>query len=170
MSERYIVVDHLKFSYEGLFNLAEFYNIIPTWFYDKGYDWYEKMNQELVTPKGKQIKLVLEPWKNVGDYNTIIMNIKIYLTDVKDVEIQHDKKTLQLNKGLIRITYDAYVVSDRFDRFVGNPLMWFMSVMADKYFYRSFYKRFETWIKSDVDDLHEKIKNYLNVYKYQYRD
>ena len=169
MGERYIVVDQLKFSYEGLFNLTELYTIIPSFFYDKGYDWYEKMNQELVTPKGKQIKLVFEPWKSVSDHNKIFMRIRMNMTDVKDVEVEHDKKTLQLNQGLVRITFDGYVLSDRFNRFAGNPFYWLLSVLGDKYFYRTFFRRFETWIKSDVDDIHNKIKNYLNVYKYHYQ-
>jgi len=169
MTERYLVVDHLRFSYEGLFNLTELYTIIPAWFYDKGYDWYEKMNQELVTSTGKQFKLIFEPWKNVSDYNKLVINIHLNMIDVKEVEVQHDNKTINLSQGLIRMTFDAYVVSDRFDRLSKKPLLWLLSVLADKYFYRSYFSRYETWIKSDVDDLHEKIKNYLNVYKYQYQ-
>ena len=72
MVERDLVIDHLKFSYEGLFNASELYNLISNWFYDKGWDWYERMNQEQITSAGKQIKLVLEPWKCVSDYYKLV--------------------------------------------------------------------------------------------------
>ena len=32
MGERKLVIDHLKFSYEGLFNVSEFYALISSWF------------------------------------------------------------------------------------------------------------------------------------------
>ena len=47
MSERTLVVDHLKFHYEGLCNIGELYTFISTWFYEKGWDWYEKLNEEM---------------------------------------------------------------------------------------------------------------------------
>ena len=51
MVERVLIVDHLKFSYEGLFNASELYSLISGWFFEKGWDWYEKMNDEIITPR-----------------------------------------------------------------------------------------------------------------------
>ena len=169
MTERYIVVDHLLFSYEGLFNLPELYNLISSWFFEKGWDWYEKMNQEQVTAKGKQIKIILEPWKSASDYYKLAITLKIHFTDINDVEVEHENKTLRLNSGLVRMTFDGYVVTDRFNRWRDNPLFWFLSVLRDRYFFKSHFGKFETWIKSDVDDLYSKIKSYLNVFKYSYQ-
>ena len=42
MPERYLVIDRLKLSYEGLFNADELYSLIAQFFYEKGWDWYEK--------------------------------------------------------------------------------------------------------------------------------
>ena len=89
MAERTLIVDHLKLSYEGLFNAAELYNLIASWFYEKGWDWYEKVNQEQVTPAGRQILLVLEPWKSSSDFNKLKMAIRVIMSDVKDIEITH---------------------------------------------------------------------------------
>ncbi|MEK6905624.1 MAG: hypothetical protein AABX24_04450, partial [Nanoarchaeota archaeon] len=77
MAERYLVIDRLKLSYEGLFNADELHELISSFFYEKGYDWYEKMNQVIVTPSGKQIHMILEPWKNITDYYKLIVSIKI---------------------------------------------------------------------------------------------
>lgn len=169
MAERRLIVDHLKFSYEGLFNVNELYSVISTWFFEKGWDWNEKINQEQITPEGKQIRIVLEPWKSSTDYYRLVMHIKVHCIDVKDVEIEHEGKPLRLNQGLVRITFDGYVVSDRKGYWSGKPFLWFLSILSQKYFYKEHFTKLEDWIKSDVDDLYNKIKNYLNVFKYTYQ-
>jgi hypothetical protein len=168
MGERHLIIDHLKFSYEGLFNVAELYNVISSFFFEKGYDWYEKLNQEQITSEGKQIRIVFEPWKNISNYYKLVISIKLNLIDVKDIEVEKEKELLKINQGLVRITFDGYVVSDRFDEWTNQPFYWFLSVIFEKYFFKDNLAKAETWLKNDVDDLHEKIKNYLNVFKYSY--
>jgi hypothetical protein len=166
MVERNLIIDHLKFSYEGLFNTAELYSVISSFFFEKGWDWYEKMNQEMITPEGKQIKLVFEPWKNISDYYQIAVKVKVNLTDIKDVEVDLNGKSLKVDQGTIKITFDGYVVSDRKNKWTNKPFTWFLSIIFEKYFFTEHYKRAEDWIKSDVEDLHQQIKTYLNSFKY----
>lgn len=168
MAERKLVVDHLKLGYEGLFNAGELYSVISTWFFDKNYDWYEKMNQELITPDGKQVRIILEPWKNITDFYKLVFGVKLHLTDIKDVEVEHEGKTLKLSQGVVKVTFDGYVVSDRKKQWHSKPFWWFLSIIMEKYFFQDHYKKAETWMLSDVDDLHDKIKNYLNMFKYTY--
>ena len=168
MAERYLVVDRLKFSYEGLFNAAELYNLIASWFYEKGWDWYEKINDEQVTPRGKQITILLEPSKSTSDYYKLQMRIRLHMVDVKDVEVDHEGKVLRLNHGLVRVTFDGYIFADRKDQWSSSPVYWFLSLIFDNYLFKKYFERMDTWIKSDIDDLHDKIKNYLNVFKYSY--
>ncbi len=166
MPERTLVIDHLKFSYEGLFNAAELYNIISTFFYEKGYDWYEKSNYEQVTPSGKQMHIIIQPWKNVSDYYKLQVQIKLIMTDIKEVEVEHQGQELKLNQGLVRITFDGYVFSDRKGKWGDKPWKWLFVILTNKYFFREHLEKFETWVKSDIEDLQSKIKTYLNTYKY----
>lgn len=172
MAERSLVVDHLKFSYDGLFNAAELYNLISSFFFEKGWDWKERLNLEQITPHGKQIRIHLEPWKSVSDYYKLIIDIKLNMNDLKDVEVQHQGQTLRLNQGEVKIIFDGYVVSDRFDRWTKSPkspFYWFLAVVGQKYFFRDHFARNETWLKSDLEDLYGRIKRYLNVFKYNYQ-
>lgn len=168
MPERTLVVDHLKFSYEGLFNSSELYNLIASFFFEKGWDWQEKINQEIITAQGKQIRIVLEPWKSSSDYYKLIIAIKLHMIDVKEVEVELNGEKLRLNHGIVRITFDGYVVSDRKGKWKRKPTFWLLALILEKYFFRHHYEKFETWLKSDIDDLYSKIKNYLNVFKYTY--
>ena len=168
MVERYLVVDRLKLSYEGLFNLDELHNLISSFFYEKGYDWYEKMNQVIVTPQGRQMHIILEPWKNISDYYKLIVSIKINVADLKEVEVQADKSVIRTGQGSLRMIFDGYVISDRKNKWGEKPLYWFMSMMFEKYFFKEHYQKAETWLKSDVEDLHNKIKSYLNSFTHAY--
>lgn len=165
MVERTLVVDNLKLMYEGVFNPDELYNIIAQFFFEKGWDWYERMNEYQNNPDAKNIRMVLEPWKSISDYYKIAVKIRVIITDAKKVEL--DKK-LNVSKGEIKIIFDGFVISDRNNEWGSKPLFWFMSIVFEKYFFRDHYKKAETWIKSDVEDLHQKIKTYLNTFKYSY--
>ena len=37
----------------------------------------------------------------------------------------------------------------------------------DKYFFNHHYLKAERWIESDVEDLHQKIKTYMNSFNYR---
>lgn len=168
MAERSLVINRLKYSYEGLFDASEFYNLISSYFYERGWEWYEKMNEEQVTPSGKQIRLVLRPWKDVSDYHKAEIKMKINLINIKEVEVEQSGQQLQLNQGIIKITTDAYILSDRKDKWTitEKPFYWFLALVMERYFYRNYLTKFNNWLKSDVDDLFIRIKMYLNNYKY----
>ncbi len=168
MAERHLIIDHLKFSYEGLFSVSELYSLIVSFFFEKGWDWVEKMNEEQITPQGKQIRLVLEPYKGVTDYHKLIIKMKVNMIDVKEVEVEKKGKKLKLDHGVVRITFDGYVLSDRHGVWEGKPFFWFLSFILEKYFYRRHFASTQNWLEGDVEDLHQKIKNYLNVFKYTY--
>jgi len=168
MPERYIVIDHLKLSYDGLFKADELFTVISGWFYEKGWDWYEKMNEEQITPTGKQIRIILEPFKNVTDYYKMVVSIKLIIKNVTEVEVESKGELVKLNHGLIRMTLDAFLVTDRKGKWMKKPFLWFLSVIFDKYFFREPFTKMEDWLKREVDDLYNRIKNYLNVFKYSY--
>jgi len=168
MAERYLIVDRLKLSHEGLFNADELHALISSFFYEKGYDWYEKMNQAINTPSGRQIRMILEPWKNITDYYKLIVSININISDLKDVEVKSNTTTIRTNQGTLRIIFDGYVLSDRKHKWSRKPLYWFMSILFEKYFFRQHYARAESWLKHDVEELHQKIKAYLNSFSHAY--
>lgn len=169
MAERTIVVDHLKYSYEGLFNAGEVFAIISSWFYERNWDWIESLNEEQVTPEGKQIRILLYPWKSEAESYRFTMKIKLHMLDVKDVEVEHEGQVLKLNQGLIRMTFDAHVWTDRREEWTEHPLGWFIHIMMHRYFFKNHMKKYKDWIKSDVDEILNHVKSYLNKYKYVYQ-
>lgn len=166
--ERTLIIDQLKLSYEGLLDLPELYRLIDSWFYEKGWDKYEHMNQELVTSSGRQIRIIMEPWKSISDYYKLVIKIKLHGLDIIDVEIEKDKQKVKLNQGQLRIIFDGYVVSDRQGKWNDKPFFWFLSNIFRKYFFKDYQDKAERWLSSDLDDLYQKIKSFLNVRRYNY--
>jgi hypothetical protein len=169
MPERSLIVDQLKLSYEGLFNLLELYRLIDSWFYEKGWDKFERMNEEQITPEGRQITILLEPWKSMSDHFKLMIRIKLHFRDVKDVEVEKDQQKIKINQGEIKMIIDGYLLTDRRGQWKETPFQWFLVVMFNKYFFKQNFTKAEKWLNSDIDDLYQRIKSYLNVYKYQYQ-
>ncbi len=168
MPEQTFVIDQLKFSYEGLFSISEVFNMVVGFFKERKYDWYEKVNQEQITPYGKQVRYVFEPWKSITDYYKIIVRMKIHFTDVKDVEVEHEGKVLHLQQGLVHIIIDAYVISDAGGAWASKPFYWLLVLLRDNYFHSQYYNKATRWVEKDVELLHKEIKNYFNVFNYSF--
>lgn len=169
MPEQYIVVDRLKLGYEGLFKASELYNLIVFWFRERGYEWFEGMNQEEVTPQGRQIKIIMQPGRKASDYYRLSIRVRLHMLDVKEVEVEDKGQTLNVNHGVVRIIIDGYLLTDRKGKWATKPFLWFLSIIFDQYLFRPHFSKFETWVQNDVDDLHHKIKEYLNVSKYTFK-
>lgn len=168
MAETRLVVDQLKLSYEGLFNITELYALINSWFYDRNWDWYEKVNQEQITPGGKQVRIIMEPYKNYSDYYRGMIQVKIHITDLKDVDVELEGENLRLGQGQIKVIINGYLRSDRKSKWANQPFYWLISILINRYFFRQHYLKLERWIESDVEDLHGKIKSYLNSFRHRF--
>ena len=91
------------------------------------------------------------------------------MTDLKEVEVEHDGKPVKLMQGVVRMTIDGWLLSDREKKWNNQPILWFLSFVLEKYFFKRHFEKFVTWLKSDADDVYTHVKNYLNTFKYTYQ-
>ena len=133
-------------------------------------DYYEKINQEQITPTGKHIRMVLEPWKNLSDYHREEMRIKINISDVKEVDVEFEGKNVRMHQGLIKIVFDGYLKTDRKGWWTSNIFTWWLTYLFDLILMRDHFEKATSWVESDVQDLYGKLKTYLNAYNYTYRN
>lgn len=166
MSEKNIIVPDTKIKYSGLFNVLELYSMIDTYFKEKNYDKVEKRNEERIYPKGKEIELVLQPYRNVTDYYKYVIKLEILMKNVTEVEIEKDKKKIRMNHGDITIVYSAWIQTDFENRSEVNPLYVFYRTLMDKYIFRNYFDKHSGNLKNDVKMLQTNIKAFLNLYKY----
>jgi hypothetical protein len=167
MSEKKLVIDQLKLTYEGIFDLNGLYRNIDAWFYEKGYDKWEHKNYEQVLPSGKDIEIELLPWKKITDYFKNIIKVRMKFTTIKDVEIEKEGVRLKLNQGKVMIIFDGYLESDYEQKWEGRPLFFFIRTIFDKYIFKGYFSQYEKWLVNDVYDLHGRIQKFLNIYRYE---
>lgn len=166
MAEREIVIDGLTLTYEGLFSVKDIYSLIDTWLAEKGYDKREKKNYEIVKPDGKYIEIELEPWKKVTTYAKNLLNIKLYFMDVKTVEVEKDNIKMKLNQGKVHIKFNAFLETDYENDWEEKAIFYFLRSVFEKYIFKPFMSGFENGIRQDVMHLHDRIKSFLNLYRY----
>ncbi|MEM3127016.1 MAG: hypothetical protein QW331_03030 [Candidatus Woesearchaeota archaeon] len=163
MADRKLVVDDSMIFYTGLMNFPELYRVIDSFFYEKGYDKWEKTNVERVFPTGRQIDIEMEPWKKITDYFESRINLKIKTLDLKDVEVEMEGVRLNLQQGRLMIKVDAYLRSDYKEKWE-TPIKMFLRTLLDKYVFKNYYIKHERWVINDVKQLQERIKAHLNTY------
>ncbi len=167
MSEKKLVIDQMKLTYEGIFDLNGLYRLIDGWFYQKGYDKWERKNYEQVLPTGKDIEIELLPWKKTTDYFKNIIRIRMRCTNVKDVEIEKQGVKMRLNQGKVMMIFDGYLESDYEHRWEEKPLFFLIRTLFDKYVFKTYFNKYEKWLVNDVYDIHGRIQRFLNLYRYE---
>lgn len=166
MPERRIVVDELKLEYEGLFDVKEFFNLIENFFFDRKYDKREIKNVESVTPNGKNIEVVLMPWKTISDYAKYEIKLRIWIKNMKNVDVVKDDTKLKLQQGKIIIILDGYLTTDVEGRWESKPWFFFLRTIFDKYIYRPHTSKWEEGVIQHVKELHTELKSFLNLQRF----
>ncbi|HIH38606.1 hypothetical protein J4460_01385 [Candidatus Woesearchaeota archaeon] len=167
MAERTLVVDHMRLMYEGLFDVEELYAMIQEWFREKGYDKREDKNYETVTPTGKYVELVLEPWKKITDYAKFVVKIRMVMEDVKKVDIEREGLKVTVNQGKVSMIFDAWFETDYENRWESKPEFFFIRTMFDRFIFVPYTERFKARLLEDVNQLYGNIKGFLNLYRYE---
>lgn len=167
MAETRIVIDKLRVQYEGILSIPELYQLIDNWLREKGYDKAERKNVEKVTPKGKQIELVLQPWKKITDYAKIVISVRFVAEDITEVEIERDGAKIHMNQGKVSLVFDGWLVTDYDSKWEGKPIFYFLRQIFDRYIYKPYTMGYEGAVAKDVSDLHGEIKAFLNLYRYK---
>jgi hypothetical protein len=166
MAEREVIIDKLRLDYEGLFSLPELYKMIDEWFEEKNYDKREIKNVERVAQDGKYVEIEIMPWKKVSDYAKNEIRIRMFFSDIRDVEVEKDGVKVKLNQGKIQMVFDAYLTTDYENRWEAKPFFFFLRTIFDKYLYEPWQGGFQRGVRKDAMSLHDQIKSFLNLYRF----
>ena len=158
MAEKYIVVDQLKTEYEGLLDINGLYNLIDSWLFEKGYDKNEKKNQEIILDDGsRSMYFEMRPWKKTTEYAKNTLKIQVFVTKLKDVEIEQNGMKIKTNQGHLLIIINGYLQTDWQSRWNNKPFLYFMNIMMDKYIFGYYTAKFRSNTLAHVHHFHTKI-------------
>lgn len=166
MAEKEMIVADQRITYEGIFSLDELHKLITEWLEQKKYDRMDKLHTESIRPDGKYVDIVLEPDKMIDDYTDLIIRIRMYVSQLKEVMVEMDGRKRRLNTGKIQIVLDAWVKTDYQGRMESKPIYQFMQTLYDKYIFKTEMSKQHSQLKGDVAHLKESITNYLNLFKH----
>ena len=166
MSQLRIIVDHLKLEYSGIFDAHEYFKVISSWLFERGYEKLTNRDEEITTPTGKFIEWEIRPWKKISDYQRFIIKMRTLMYDLKKVSVVQKKKKITLNQGKVLIYFDGYLEHDYEHRWDNNPLLVFFRSLYDAFIYKAYTERFEQRLTFDVHQLYDQMEKFFNMYRH----
>ena len=165
MVEKKFVIDGMKLSYTGPFDIIEFYKKVNEWISKKGKEKEIKKKAEHVNPTGKDIEWSLEIWEDVTDYARNIVRINALFNNVKEIKIKREKKERKLNKGSVLITFDGIMETDIQGKWTQKPIFFFLKTIVDKFIWKHHMNKIEDQLDADVHELYDVLTDFFNSYK-----
>jgi hypothetical protein len=158
------VIDGLELHYNGLFDLSDFLKAIDKYTSARGYSKSEKRRQETATPSGKELSMELRPAKIKTEYYSLMIKIRLNISNIRDVEILKNKA--KLNEGDVTMVFDAWAVTDYKWRWEHRPVFYFLRSLADRLIYRFHTDKYYGELIDDTHYIHSNLKAYLNLHRY----
>lgn len=166
MAEKKIVVDGLRFSYNGPFDIIEFYKEVEKWVRENGMEKEVKKKLEHVEKNGKRIEWMIECWQMVYHHIKMVIRMRALITNVVEVEVVKDKAKRKLNQGNTLIIIDGFLESHLHHHWTMKPWYYFWRGIVDKFIWPVWIEKFDKKVEKNAYDLHNRLKSFFNLYKY----
>jgi hypothetical protein len=164
--ERFLIINNRELTYKGIFRMDDLFSTINRAIEAQGYTKREKKSEETVREEGRSILIELRPWKEVTNYLTLMIKIKIIADNVTEtVGVVNGDKRIYQNADL-SIVFDGWLLTDYDNKWGMKPFFYFAKQMANKYLWKG---KIETEIfgqlAGDVAHMYAHIKKHLNSYR-----
>ena len=135
--EKNLIINNRELKYKGIFRMNDLFHALNKALDERGYQKREKRTEELVTEEGKRTFLELRPFKQVTDYITLMIKLRITFDHVTEMVQVVDGEKKKFQQGDVRISFDGWILTDYESRWQMKPLVYFMKGMLNKYLYKS---------------------------------
>lgn len=152
-----------KVTHRGYFNFREVYNFVHEWFKDENYDVIEKEYKEKMVQVGKDVEIKWDCFKKLTDYFRNLIKLRWEIRNMVEVEVEKDGKKVKMNKGEIKITFEAILESDYERRWENSPLWKFMRGLYDEYVIRLTKEEYEDKLFDKTVSIVENSKAFLTM-------
>ncbi|MBI4153190.1 hypothetical protein HY497_01585 [Candidatus Woesearchaeota archaeon] len=168
MSQKNLIVNGLEFSYKGVFRFDEFYDVLGRSFEERGYKRHEKRFEEFNTEQGKDLFIELRPTKVKAVYLAQMIKVRIEMKHVRDITLDVDGVLSPFQEGEIYLLFDAWANMRYNQKWNMHPWFYFVKAVIHKYVYQfPLEGNIGGEVASDAHYALQKIKAYLNLYKYR---
>ena len=166
--EKNLIINNRELKYKGIFRVDELFHVINKALEEKGYQKREKRTEELVTEEGRRTFLELRPFKEVTNYITLMIKLRITLDHVTEtVEMVKGEKR-KFEQGDVEIIFDGWILTDYESRWGMKPFVYFMKAMVNKYLYKMPLEgKIPGTLTGDTAYVYAQVKKLLQSYKYE---
>jgi hypothetical protein len=164
--EKELVVNNRELNYKGIFRPDELFRVVNKAIEARGYEKREKRTEETVSESGKMNLIELRPFKEKTQYATLMINIKIILSNLTEVaeEVKGEKRLFQ--QGDVSIVFDAWSLTDYQGRWGLKPWVFFAKAIINKFLYKiPLESGFKGEVAMDTAYIYAHLKKLLNSYK-----
>ncbi len=160
MAEIDYVIPALKLEQRAIFNFADLYKLLKSWFNLHNYDFFEKEYIDITKEAGeKSDSIKWEAERKVDDYVKFHIEVRIKLTDVENVELKHAMAT----KGICNMKFESFLEKDYEDRWERNFLVKFLRALYDHFILRSKLDRYAVELRTETYDVFNQAKSFLRL-------
>ena len=144
-----------------IFNFKDLYNSSKSWLRDQGYKVIENNYVEQIEEDSKRSEIHWIAKKKVSDYYQFVIDISWVIANLKNVEIQKNGKTIQMNSGETEVTIKAIILKDYQNDWESNSFFKFLRGIYENYITKSRDDAYSDKIRAEVIELNKYIKSFL---------
>jgi hypothetical protein len=159
MAETDYVVHEINLSYSGILNLKEVYNLVRTWFNEKGFFVMEKENEGSENENGSNFSTKFQASKKVEEYTKYVIEIKIKAKSLKETSEQYNYQ------GDYEVSFESYLEKDYEDKNEGKPFLKIFKGLYEKIVEKSRFNKYEEELKELTYSIYNEVKSLLNLTK-----
>lgn len=163
MSEIDYVIREIKVGQEAVFNMAELYEYIKSWFVKHRYVFFEKEYLEFLKEGGKSASIKWQAQKKIDDYVKFHIEARIKFKDIKEVK----GGKANLVKGSISFKFESFLEKDYEDNWEINFISKFMRSIYDKFIIRDKIGRLENELREETYEVFNEVKAFLKLHQYK---
>ena len=165
MSEKRLVIDGLELNYSGMFELEELLRKIDSLTAERGYVKNEKKRTEITRSYGKEFNIELRPTKKKTDYFTLMIKMRISITNLREVIVEKQGAKTKLNKGNVKIIFDAWTTSYYEGIWEQKPLFYYLRHLFEKAIYQFHTDEHIKELSDDCHYIYNNVKSFLELYE-----
>ncbi|MBI2663693.1 hypothetical protein HYX15_04150 [Candidatus Woesearchaeota archaeon] len=160
MSEIDYVIPALRIEQKAIFNFADLYKLLKSWFDLHNYDFYEKEYIDSMKEGGeKSDSIKWEAERKVDDYTKFHIEVRLKLNDVEDVQL----KDCIACRGVCSIKFESFLEKDYEDRWEKNFFLKFVRAVYDHYILSTKIEKYSAELRAETYDVFNQAKAFLNL-------
>jgi len=162
----YVIIPWMKIKQKSTFNLSELYKMMYYWFDRHDYVFKEKEYSEQRVQGSKLLEIRWYGERKITDYIKFVIELGIFISGVKDVEIEKEGSKVKTQAGTVEMRFQAYLLKDYEGSWETNPVFKMIRGMYDKYIIGSRIEGYEDDLYEEAYMLMNEVKAFLNMHKF----